>query len=82
VRKIAWTISLLLVFTPPLLASTREEQRPDREMLRLMDLLRDWDIIKDLDLIRQMDAMDRAENNPVRPASQRDPRGKVKDGQK
>lgn len=81
-RKIAWTISLLLLFTPPLLASTREEERPDREMLRLMDLLRDWDVIKDLDLMRQMDAMDRAQNNPSGSGLQRDSRGKIKDGQK
>ena len=82
VKKTAWAIVVLLVFSPPLLGATRVEERPAKEMLRVMDLLREWDLIKDLDLMRQMDALDREKTNPAGPGSQRDPRARAKDGQK
>jgi hypothetical protein len=82
VRKVIWAISMLLAVAPLLLAGTREEERPPREILRLMDLLREWDLIKDLDVIKQMEALERADNPPAAPGSPNEPRAKVKEGQK
>lgn len=81
-RKVIWAISMLLAVAPLLLAGTRREERPPREILKLMDLLREWDLIKDLDVIKQMEALERADNPPAGPGSPNDPRAKVKEGQK
>lgn len=81
-KKVLWVISMVLAFTPILLAGTRDEQRPPVEILRLMDLLREWDLVKDLDVIRQMEALDRIDVPPAGSGSPKAPRTKSKEGQK
>ena len=58
-RQIAWIGFCLLVFYPSVFAGTREG-RPDKEMLRLMELLREWEMIKNFDLVRDLESMERA----------------------
>ncbi len=80
-RKIAWIVFLLISFSSSF-AATKEEERPDREMLRLMELLREWDMIKNLDLMRQMENLDRMEEPGTGVGSQDTQRGGTKDRQK
>ncbi len=80
-RRIAWVGFLLLSFSTSF-AATKEEQRPDREMLQLMELLREWEMIKNLDLMRQMGDVERVEEAGTGASSQDPRRGKTKDRQK
>jgi hypothetical protein len=82
VKTAIWTISLLLALAPLTSAATAGEERPPREMLRIMDLLLDWDLIKDHEVVRQIEAMNRAENPPAESNSPNDPRAKTKEGKK
>lgn len=80
-RRIAWIFSLLLFYSSSF-AGAKQEELPDREMLKLMELLRDWEMIKNLDLMRQLGNLDRIEEPATEPGSQNAPRGKTKDKQK
>ncbi len=80
-RKIAW-IAFLLLFYSSSFAGTKEEELPNREMLKLMELLREWDMIKELDLMRQMENLDRMEEPGTGANSQDTQRGRTKDRQK
>ncbi|TAK02091.1 hypothetical protein EPO44_08570 [bacterium] len=80
-RKIAWIFFLLLFYSSSF-SGTKQEERPDREMLRLMELLREWDMIKELDLMRQMENLDRMEQPGTGASSQDSQRGRAKDRQK
>lgn len=80
-RKIAWIVFLLISFSSSF-AATKAEERPDKEMLKLMELLREWDMIKELDLMRQMENLDRMEQPGTGASSQDSQRGRAKDRQK
>jgi hypothetical protein len=68
---------MLLLFYALSLAATKEEERPDKEMLELMEMLRDMDMVKELELMRQMDAVNRGQT-PPRQSPQKN-QGKTKD---
>lgn len=76
-RQALW-IPILLLFYTPSLAATKEEERPDKEMLELMEMLREMDMVKELELMRQMDTV----NNGQTPPSPQKSQGKIKDRQK
>ena len=80
-RQIAW-ILVFLLFYPAAFAGTREQELPDREMLKIMELLREWEMIKNFDLMRQLDNLDRTEDPAAETVSQKAQRGKTKDKQK
>lgn len=80
-KKIAWILFLLLFYSPSF-AGAKEEERPDREMLKLMEFLRDWEMIKDLDLMRQLGNLDRMEEPATEPGAQNPQRGRTKDRSK
>jgi len=81
VRKTAWIV-FLLVFYSSSFAATKQEEPPNREMLKLMELLREWDMIKELDLMRQMENLDRMEQPGMGASPQDLQRGRAKDRQK
>ena len=80
-RRIAWILFLVLFYSSSF-AATKQEELPDREMLKLMELLREWEMIKDLDLMRQLGNLDQTEGSGTGPSSQNPQRGKTKDKQK
>ena len=80
-RRIALILFLLLFYSSSF-AATKQEELPDREMLRLMELLRDWEMIKNLDLMRQLDNLDRTGDPAAEQGSQNTQRGRTKDRQK
>ncbi|MBI2987178.1 MAG: hypothetical protein HYY45_10475 [Deltaproteobacteria bacterium] len=80
-RRVAW-IFFLLLFYSYCFAGTKQEELPDREVLKLMELLRDWDMIKNLDLMRQMDQLEPMAEPGTEPASQGSQRRNTKDRQK
>ena len=80
-RGIAW-IFVLLLFGPSSFAASKQEETPDREMLKLMELLRDWDMIKNLDLMRQMEQLERTGDSSAEPEPRSSRREKTKDKQK
>ena len=80
-RRIAWFL-LLFLFYSSSFAATKQEELPDREMLRVMDLLREWEMIKNLDLMRQLGNLDQMEGSVTEPGSQNPQRGKTKEKQK
>jgi hypothetical protein len=55
--------ALMLVITlaqPSLFAATREPQRPDPEMLRMMEFLREMEILQQIEMMREVEAIDYA----------------------
>lgn len=56
--QIARTTFFLFVFLPLFFATPREEEQPDREMLRLMELLEEWEIINNLEPLKQLDILE------------------------
>lgn len=81
-RQIAWVTLFLVLFYFSSFAGTKEEELPDREMLRLLELLREWDMIKNLDLMRQLGNLEGTEERPAGETGQKPPRQRTKDGQK
>ena len=77
-RQLAWATFFFLLFHLFSFAGTKEEKRPDREMLKLMELLRDWEMFKNLDLMRQLDSTEPASGQ----GSPKVQQGKTKDRQK
>lgn len=80
-KQAAW-IFFLLLFCSPSLAGTRQEEPPNREMLRLMELLKNWEVIKELELMRQLEKVEQTEEPAAQPAIQTGRRGTTKDKQK
>jgi len=81
VRQITWLVFFLSFSISPSFAGTKEE-RPDREMLKLMELLKEREMIQNLDLMRQLERLDRMEESPQDQGTQKSPWGKTKDRQK
>lgn len=77
-RKTAWIV-FLLVFYSSSFAGTKQEELPNREILKIMELLREWEMIKDLDLMRQLGNLDRMEEPATEPGTQNPQRGRIKD---
>ena len=46
---------LLFAAAQPALGATRDAERPDKEMLRMIEFLRDMEMLKQMDLIRELD---------------------------
>jgi hypothetical protein len=54
---------LTLVITlsqPSLFAATRERERPDPEMLRMMEFLREMEMLQQIEMMREFEAIDDA----------------------
>lgn len=66
---------LLLLFYPCAFAGTKEEERPDREMLRLMELFQEWEVIKDLELLSRLKEMQQMKETGPAPAPEKKLRG-------
>lgn len=73
-RQTAWITVFLLLFHPSVFAGAKEEEQPDREMLRIMELLEKWEIINNLELMRQVDTLEGVEEISTEPGLQRSPR--------
>jgi hypothetical protein len=44
----------VLLIGAPCWAATREAERPDREMLRMMEFLREMEMLKQMEMMREM----------------------------
>ena len=63
-----WLVLFVLALTPAtLLAASKQAERPDKEMLRMMDFLRDLEVIKNMDMMKDM--------QHVEPVGDQAPRG-------
>jgi HAMP domain-containing protein len=50
-----WFVLLVaLVLVGPSLAATQSSERPDREMLRIMEFLREMEMIKQMEMMQDM----------------------------
>ncbi|MCZ6450788.1 MAG: hypothetical protein O6918_07970, partial [Deltaproteobacteria bacterium] len=56
--QIARTTFFLFVFLPLCCATPRAQDKPDREMLRLLELLEEWEIINNLEPLKQLDILE------------------------
>jgi len=53
--RLHWLILAAVLFAGlPLLAASKDTERPDREMLQMMDLLRDMEVIRQMDMMQDM----------------------------
>ena len=51
----ALVILLIMFFAAPLLlAASKDNERPDKEMLQMMDFLREMEMIRQLDMMKDM----------------------------
>lgn len=49
---------LSTLVAPPLFAAAKEPERPDREMLRMMELLKDMEMLQQIEMMRDMHEAD------------------------
>jgi len=52
-----------LVLARPALAATKDGERPDREMLRMIEFLREMEMIKQMDMMEEMKQFESPENS-------------------
>jgi hypothetical protein len=77
VRQLIWIFVVLLAYSSSV-AATKEDERPDKEMLGLMEFLRDIEMIKNLELMRQMDSLERMEQPSTKQSTDKQPPAKTK----
>ena len=46
---------ILLIATPTVLGATKQQELPDKEMLKMIEFLRDMEMIKQLEMMRELD---------------------------
>lgn len=52
------TLALLLATAPSATAATKDQELPDREMLRMMEFLKEMEMIKQIELIQDLHHVD------------------------
>ena len=52
------TLALLLGTVQPVVSATREQDLPDKEMLRMIDFLRDMEMIKQMEMLRDLQRLE------------------------
>lgn len=57
-----------LVLVQPSMAATKDTDRPDREMLRMMEFLREMEMIKQMEMMEDMKNL-QSPGDPVREAT-------------
>jgi len=66
-----WLFLSMLVLAPAsLLAASKEAERPDKEMLRMMDFLRDLEVIKHMEMMKDMQHVEQVGDQTPRGAAQ------------
>ena len=72
-RKPRWLLLLIFVMQPlGSRAATKQEEQPDKEMLRMMDFLKDWDVINNMEMLKDMQQIAPEAGQPQR-AGAREP---------
>jgi len=51
-------LALVLAVAPAIAAATKDQEIPDREMLRMMELLKEMEMIKQLEMMRELHHVD------------------------
>jgi hypothetical protein len=52
------SLALLIAAAPPALAATKDQELPDKEMLRMMEFLKEMEMIKQMDMLRELHQVD------------------------
>lgn len=81
-RRKCLPLVILLIAAPALFGATKEQEPPDKEMLKMIEFLRDMEMFKQLEMMRELD---RAESlgDPVKnPLPQRPAPAKKKEAPK
>jgi hypothetical protein len=52
------TLALMLAAAPPAATATKDQEIPDKEMLRMMELLKEMEMIKQLEMMRELHRVD------------------------
>jgi hypothetical protein len=47
-------LSLVLIATSPLIAAAKNDELPDKEMLRMMEFLREMEMIKQMEMMQDL----------------------------
>lgn len=78
-----WTILLILLCAySPGLAATKQNDRPDKEMLRLMEFLRNWEMIKEMEIMQNLQSVEQGNDLGSNTASEKSSPGTKKEGLK
>jgi hypothetical protein len=51
-------VFVLLLWPGTFTLAAAQQDKPDKEMIQLLELLQQWDLIKDLDLMRELSAVE------------------------
>jgi len=54
-RRKCLPLVTLLIAAPALFGATKEQEPPDKEMLKMIEFLRDMEMIKQLEMMRELD---------------------------
>ena len=59
-KRAAATLFFLVIAATMALTATKDDQKPDPEMLRMMEFLREMEVIKQVDLLQDMHRVEAA----------------------
>jgi len=54
------SVALVLAAAAPVVSATKEQEPPDKEMLKMMDLLREMEMLKQIEMMREMHSVESA----------------------
>lgn len=57
-------LSLALAFAaaPPVISAAKDQELPDKDMLKMIEFLREMEMLKQIDMMRNLDRVDGAAN--------------------
>jgi hypothetical protein len=78
-----WLFLSMLVLAPATsLAASKEAERPDKDMLRMMDFLRDLEVIKHMEMMKDMQQVEQVGGQAPRGTAQTTTPAKKKEAAK
>ena len=75
-------VLLVLLLVTAGLAATKDDAKPDREMLRMIDFLREMEVIKNMDLMQDLTAIEQTRDETSGKTTSKTPTGRKKEAVK
>jgi hypothetical protein len=76
----SWLLLLLFMGVPNAHSATRDNERPDRELLNMLDFLRDMEMVKQMDILRELHQVEVVGDFRSENTAQKSPPAKKKEG--
>jgi len=76
----SWLLLLMFLSVPNAYGATRDSERPDREMLRMMEFLREMEMMKQMEILRDLNQVEIVGDTIRETPAQKSPAAKKREG--